>query len=178
MATAPTLPVLLAGQRPSAAYFAALNTYLEFLSDPPGACAYRDVGATVPNNTHLRLALDGEEYDRAAIHSSSAQHVMTIPVDGRWEVRAKLRFDTDAAGYRRVVVRLDSGGSITGGSFMGGDNRAAVDGAPTSLECVFTRVFSTGDELDMWAFQNSGGGLTLDTGVRKCSLEVRWLGTD
>ncbi len=178
MATAPTMPSLLAGQRPGASYFAALNAYLEFARNPPGAMAFRNVARTVPNATDDLLSMDSTDWDRNSIHSTvSNPSRMTIQTDGRYQVVGRLTFDSNSTGYRMFELRVNADGASSDGILLARDTREAVTGNVTTLEVSVSRMFVTGNRIEGFAFQNSGAGLALNFGIRKCGIEVRWLGT-
>lgn len=178
MSVAPTIPTLVAGNRPGASYYAALAAYLEFQRNPPAAMAYRDTSRNVPNATDDLLVMDAESYDRNGIHSTVTNPSrMTIQTDGRYDVLARLTFASDSAGYRMFELRLNADGSSVGGTLLTRDTQSAVNGNVTTLELNFSRLFTTGDRIEGFGFQNSGSSLALDFGIRKCGIEVRWCGT-
>jgi hypothetical protein len=173
----PELPALLAGARPSAAYYAALHTYMEFLANPPQAMAFRGIGRTVPNAVEDLLVMDDENFDTNGIHSTTTDPSrMTIKTDGRYQVIGRLTFASNSTGYRYLEMRVNADGDGDAGGLLARDVREAVSGNVTVLEVVFSRAFVTGDRIEAFGWQNSGAGLALDEGLRKCGVEIRWVG--
>lgn len=176
----PVISYVTAGARLLATYQNSIKDYLDYLLNKPGAQAYRTVAGTIPTGTWSNgIGLDAEDFDRDGMHDPATNNSrMVFQTTGRYRVTARLTFLSNATGYRQLDVWLNSAGTQGAGTFMTRDARAAVNGATTTLECNFTRNFTSGDYIEMFGFQTSGGTLGYDVGIRKVSLETIMEGTN
>lgn len=177
----PNISYVTAGTRFLASHYNSVKDYLDYLLNPPGASAYRTVAGSLPTATWSNsIGMDGEDYDRDGIHDTSTNNArMTFTTAGRYRVTARLTFEPNATGFRALEVRLNSGGSQTGGTFM---TEATATGTTasknTTLEQNWSRYFNAGDYIEMFAYQNSGATLNYVTGIRRTGIEVLMIGTN
>lgn len=173
-----SLASVVAGQRLTATYANQVKTYLDSLNNVDSCSAYRSVTGTMPNNTYMLLTMDNEDYDRNGMHNSTNQSRVSVQTDGRYQIRAQAQWQANGTGYRSIMVRKNSGGSVTGGSYCWLDNRSvATSGDVSQAGGTFTQLVVTGDYFEAFVFQNSGGGLLLDTsGFHRNSLEITYMG--
>jgi hypothetical protein len=98
---------------------------------------------------------------------------------GKWLVVASLRWATNATGYRVANIRKNSGGSASGGTYVGSDQRTAITGGSTSnLAIAVLTGINAGDYVEVFGQQASGGALALDSAgfVGAVGVYAKWLG--
>jgi hypothetical protein len=83
---------------------------------------------------------------------------VVVPVAGRYQIKSKLTFTSNATGYRRL--RLYKNGS--GGTLLASNSCSAVNGDVTTLNLNETVDLVAGDYVQVNGFQNSGGSLNVD----------------
>jgi hypothetical protein len=176
---APNLPTLVAGDRWTAARYNALRAAIEFYGTPPMVAAYRTVAGSLTSGTDTLIGLDDEDYDTDGMHSVAAGPTngrVYFVTQGRYEVVARCTFAAQSDGYRRIKVRTNSGGVVSGGGLLAEAIADAVPGDSTTVELVVQRRMVAGDYIEMFAAQNSGSGLALEVGVRKVQIAARYIG--
>ena len=178
MATVPATQTFLAGEKVTASkLIAATTTPIDFLMNPP-RCNANSSGVSLTSGTSTLVTLDAEAWDTDNMHSTAANASrITINTTGQYLVSFYARFPSNSTGYRQLNLRLNSGGSATGGSTWSTINVAAVNGSSTFVTRTLELSCVAGDHYEMFAMQNSGTTLTLDGGVRVTGMEFRWLGT-
>lgn len=178
MATFPTAASQTAGNRLRANDWNAVVAYLDALKNPPGASGYRNTALSLTSGTTTLVPLDAEDYDRDSMHSTSVNTSrIVVNTDGRFHLTARLSFAANGSGIRAVDVRKNAGGSAGGGSFVARDAGPPAGTGVTQLECNMTIQLVSGDYLEMFATQTSGGALGLDYGIRLCHLDMVFGGT-
>ncbi len=178
MATVPATQSFLAGEKVTASKLnASTKTVLDFLLNPPRVNAFSGTGIATATSTSTLVTFDNESWDTDSMHSTTTNPSrITINTSGQYLVSFYARFPPNATGYRMLNLRLNSGGSSSGGSTL---STIAIAAAPTTSTFV-TRTLeltcNSGDHYEMFATQSSGASLTLETGQRVTGMEFRWLG--
>ena len=68
------------------------------------AKVYNSVSESVPTNTQYFLSFDTELYDTCNIHNPDDNTKLTAPVDGIYDIKGNVRFDSDTNGFRVVAI--------------------------------------------------------------------------
>lgn len=180
MGTTPTINYVTAGQRNTASDRNNIKDYLDFLLNPPGCSVYRTVAGTAVNATwSAGLGMDGEDYDRDGMHDTTTNNSRVVfNTAGRYRVTARLRFASNATGARGMMTRLNAAGDAATGTLMTYTYVSAVNGQDTVLEQNWSRVFSVGDYIEMFAYQTSGGNLAYNPAIRHLGIETLMIGTN
>lgn len=176
----PSIPYVTAGGRLLATYQNLIKDYLDYLMNKPGCQAYRTVAGTLATGTWSgAVGLDGEDFDRDGMHNPvTSNSRVTFNTAGRYRVTARHSFAANGSGQRLIQVNLNSGGSQAAGTQLANGVSPGTGTGTNTVECNFTDYFGIGDYIEYFVFQNSGGTLSYDPGVRKCSLEVIMEGTN
>lgn len=125
-----------------------------------GCRAYHNVNQSVANNTYTALALNSERWDSDAFHSTASNTSrLTVPtgLGGKYLIFGHAQFESNNAGLRELVVRLN------GGTFL-----AVWDAVPNasfghSMSIATVYDLAAADYAELWAYQNSGGALNVNT---------------
>lgn len=126
----------------------------------------------IPNTAWTELSWDTEEFDDAAFHDlvTNPQR-FTAPSDGLYRVELQIGFSANASGSRAVRVLLNGAGD--GVAY---DQRPALSGAPSVVDCSRLLRLTAGDYLSGWAFQSAGGPLGLEPTVSLTWFSIVRLG--
>lgn len=144
---------------------AALDTRVDALESFSGALAYKSSVASIPSGSWTALALDQEEYDTDAFHSTvSNTDRLTVPTGvTRVRLTAQLSFASSATGARglRIVRNADST-PATGlpNLFFAGQN-----GGNALIVASAVISVSAGDYFRVQAYQDSGSALNANTPI-------------
>ncbi len=152
-----TIQTIAAGQVFTAATLQQINDNGEFLIDPP-ACSIKETTAQAVTSgaTGEALTSDEENYDNDSMHSTASNTTrITIQTAGRYNLIARVGFDTNATGARSIFVKVNGTTSYV----------LMQIGAPTTggliLTGVINLVLSASDYVECWASQTSGGDLNV-----------------
>ena len=102
-----------------------------------------------------------DTYDTDNYHSTPTNEFV-IPATGHYRIDTEVVFEGHATGRRVVDIRLnDASGDATLGNSIGKTNNSP--GHAIEYHCVATarRLFTAGDMIKIFVFQNSGGALNL-----------------
>ncbi|MGV9815471.1 hypothetical protein ACWDTQ_26615 [Streptomyces cellulosae] len=178
MATVPTLPTFLSGEKVLASKLnAATKTPFEFLLNPPRVCAYATADATPNTGQWSIVSMAGEAWDTDAMHNPSTDNSrITINTPGQYLVTIYARWAANATGFRSLNLRINSAGSATNGSTI-----TTIASSPASTTNTFvTRTMeltcNKGDHYELFTYQNSGGTLAVQSGYGVTGMEFRWVG--
>jgi hypothetical protein len=103
--------------------------------------------------------------DTDGLYDGGDPELLTIPTAGLWQVIYQFSADTDATGDRAARVLLNGSTTFTPGGTSGiilyGQVEAA-DVGPTTITLCRNFRFSSGDTIEAWGLQSSGGALTIE----------------
>ena len=151
---------------------------LKFLKNVDRARAYKSSAQTVANTSWEAVALQSEDYDTNGLHSTSTNTSrLTSQTDGWYLVTGQVQWDQDGNGYRRLSIRKND----TSSDATSGTQWARQDIQPNGSDNTFVQIFSVvylavSDHVRMFAYQNSGGGLNINTGSGSTWFAMTWLG--
>ena len=126
----------------------------------------------IPNATGTALTFNTEDYDTDGIHSTSSNTSrFTVPSGkaGYWQVSFFFNFDGNATGIRSIYV------------YKNGNFNALISTNPASTSqasnnATMTYSLIVGDYIELYAFQNSGGNLNINTPDQYGNAEFTYQG--
>lgn len=184
ISTYAAVPTLAVGDKLTAARFNSIATALNFLLNPPEVNATNTAGTSIPNNVLTLVPFASETKDTGptwdgAMHDNVTNNSRVVATTaGTYRVEARIAFAANATGRRAISVRLNSGGSGSGGTQQfaigianpgAGDLAVCKDAIEVSL--------AANDYIEVFAIQSSGGALTLDSSTNANFLNLRLLGS-
>lgn len=160
---------------------ADLDTYLSdnlsALANPDRARAYRSANLSFADSTWDVIPLGSETFDSNGLHSNSTNSSrITAQVAGPYYVCGAVRFLSNATGDRKAAIRKNSGGSSSGGTRQVGAIHRAAPGDVTEIPLATIVELGVGDYVELFAFQSSGGALSIEGGESYNWLAVCALG--
>ena len=174
MATIPTLPLFTSGPLKSGT-LNALRDGVAFWQNPPAALITGNAGQSTTSGAYLLVAFPTTSYDTDSMVTSTSR--ITIQTPGRYAIAAKLTFAANTTGIRRIMIRKNAAGSSTGGTELYTETTQAITSAgiktPVSMPAGPEFQLSAGNTIEVFAFQDSGAALTLDTPTGSIYLSVR-----
>jgi hypothetical protein len=123
-----------------------------------GCRLYNSASLTLANNTNTEVTFNSELYDTDGFHSTSTNTArITVPAGkaGYYYVYANVEYGNSATGGRETQIRKN--GAVTDAvttyqNFSGGD---------FSMQTSMLVYLAEGDYVSLYAYQNSGGNLSL-----------------
>jgi len=142
-----------------------------------GCYLYNSTNTTVSNNSYTQLTFNSEQFDTDNYHSTSSNTSrITIPSGkaGYYLLQAQVMFAgaTNTTGGRAANMQIN--GSGISYMFLPPASGSAGDGQGAQQTVV--RYLAVGDYVEMNAYQNSGGTMTLDRTVTNTFLIASYLG--
>lgn len=111
------------------------------------------------------LTFGGESYDTASMHSTSSNTSRIIaPVNGCYDLKVHVSFATSATGRRALSVRKNSAGSSSGGTQISTENVAPAPAGGASVFIATDVVLAANDYIEVFAQQDSGSPLNVNSG--------------
>ncbi len=131
---------------------------------------------SINNSTDTALTWGSEDADPWALHSTSSNTsrlTVTAPLAGVFSVRAVIEFASNATGFRRVDLRKN--GSSTPLCIT---SAGAVNGASTVVQAESMVQMVSGDYLEVFVQQSSGGALNVSATTEATTyVEAEWFGS-
>jgi hypothetical protein len=178
----PTIPVFQAGETTTlTTKLGQVSTALSFLLDPPSVAVYKLGTGSLADASWNAINFDGEIYDWAttAMHSTTTSNSRLVaPESGRYRIEVGVEFAANATGSRRINVRKNSGAVQTSGTSVKFKVVNAVAGAgnETTVDATFPVALSSGDYVEVFAHQTSGGILSVDGGAAATYMSLTFTG--
>jgi hypothetical protein len=122
----------------------------------PAFHAYQTSGQSFSSSTFTKVTFNNETFDT---NSNFASSTFTPTVAGYYQVNGNVGFVGNTVGHAMISI-YKNGGSYCQGS--GIPNNVNIGGMVTASTVVFFN--GTTDFIELYAWQNSGGALTLQTG--------------
>jgi hypothetical protein len=179
MATYPTYPTYTAAKRATATDANNFANGIKLGWSPPQCMAYRTTVGSVNSATTTLIALTAEDYDNDGMHDVAVNTSRIIAqTAGHYQIDACISWAANTTGYRGIIVRLNAAGSAAGGTLLQsnyyptpGSSQAATSWASLPYR------FNSGDYVEMFGVQNSGGALGLDiTTIYSTFMALRRIG--
>lgn len=128
----------------------------EFLISPPQCSFGHSTTQNAGDATWVTLSGNTENYDTAAMHSTSTNNSRaTIVTAGKYLFTVIAEVSAHATGHRSMRLL------VNGSTDYVLENRVAVTGAATRLNGTRTLVLAAGDYVEAQVWQNSGGTRTV-----------------
>lgn len=149
-----------------------------FLAFPVRVSAYRTADKSINDNTETLYDLDAEEYDSDGAHSTVTNNSRLIVPSGAlglYTVTAQARFASNATGVRTLQVRKNAAGSSAGGTRQAIRVQNASGGSEVTILGLTKDVelTTTGDYIEMFHRQTSGGSLNVIAGAPETFMQMR-----
>lgn len=143
-----------------------------------GTVVYKSAVQSIPNNTGTAITFDLEEDDDTGMHDTVTNNTrLSATSPGKYIACALADFVPNATGLRYIEVKKNAAGAIASGTNIGYAtmpvNSAAVD---TDLVIARRVNMVTGDYLEMFAVQTSGGSLNINSGVGITQMSLDRIG--
>jgi hypothetical protein len=127
--------------------------------------AYNDGAQAIANATASAVTFNTNVFDTSAFHNivtNTSRFV--IPVAGKYRFSFKVSFAANATGTRIAFLRkngVDDTHNIIGSAVESGGSGTLT----TTLENTITDTFNTGDYIELFIYQTSGGALNLGNAI-------------
>jgi hypothetical protein len=180
MSTLPNPTTVAVGDRNTAALHNELVSAVDYVTRQgsnffPSANVYNNSTVATTSGTYLLVPFNSESWDTPdAMHDPTTNNSRLVFTQaGLWRVDFGVRWAFNATGYRRVNVRLNSGGSQAGGtSLLFQDVATTTTTFGTAITRGFMGIFAVNDYVEVFALQNSGGNLDLSGGAGQYEVSV------
>lgn len=174
----PTITAVVAGAKIAAGVFGAqVKAGLDWLFAPPSVGLSQSVALTMTTSgTIYLLSWDTEDWDIGTMHTGSGSAV-TVPANGRYEIRAQISWAANATGVRALYLRKNAAGSSAGGTLL---LQLAHATSASGIEGVFTSKhvqLLAGETIELFGQQTSGGSLNTNGLSTNCFLQVNQVST-
>lgn len=178
MATVPTPLTGTAGTQLTASAFntGVHDPILFLMNGYPRAHVYQTTGTAISDGGTGLVTFDSEFFDNDSMHSTSSNPGRFIfTTAGLYDV--DLQVDLPSATYAstsQMIVNLNDGGSVTGGSRM---RTLGFGGAAMipHLSLRIIRLMAAGDYYSIWITQSSGASRTTVTTGSATRIVGRWI---
>jgi hypothetical protein len=118
----------------------------------PGCIVTRSTAQTgIVNLTPTAITFDTEVFDNLAMFTASSDTI-TIKRAGEYLVSGYCAIESNATGYRRLLIEQNGGGN-----YVVIDQRTAVSGDATHMTIQATLKCALNDTLKLFVDQSSGG---------------------
>ena len=138
-----------------------------------GASAYKSANQSIDSDTDTAITFNSEDYDTDAFHNTSTNTSrFTIPSGkgGKYLLSGAVSWAASSSGTFRVVKIYKNGSIFNQVVQFQGTN----DGTIQPFACVYDLIAT--DYLEVFARQNTGGGLAVQGGVQQTRAQVSYLG--
>jgi hypothetical protein len=154
-----------------------ISTALNFLLAPPRCYAYKTANGSLAHATWDALSLNAEAYDSGGIHDNASNNSRLVaPETGLYEVKGNITYDINTNGLRGLNIRKNAASVQTAGTSLIMLTPDANGTSETRVSSSVDHQMTAGDYLEIFAYQNSGGGLAVMGGTAGLSfLSIRWV---
>lgn len=176
MATVPSQNTVTVGQRVTASLWNDdVKDAVNFLASPPNAQPYASATTTLITATWGVVAFASEEADNDVMHDNATNNSRVVAkTAGSYLVATACTITNSATGIRRFQLRKNAAGAVGSGTAILGPVTDANPTAGTSVCLTGSRLVSlaANDYLEMFAYQSSGGNLTVAAGAELTFLHM------
>ena len=153
-----------------------ISENLRFLHTKDKVHAYRAANEAIANTTWELLNWTDESYDNNTMHDNATNNGrLSCKSDGLYLVEFKINWDSNTTGVRKVMMRLNSGGSDAGGTHLGTWIEDGIASNQTTVHGGRGVVMSTGgtnDYVEFFGYQDSGGSLDIIAGANTSFVQM------
>lgn len=187
------------GETVTAAAWTTISTNLRELKDREHVHCYHSQDEEIKDSEWEVLRWDSDVLDNQGMHENFRTKQYGSPAssskfgsrDGRWPdtsskrsarvtagddacylVIFKVQFAADATGNRKVMVRKNSNETPGAGHPVGTWMVDATSSGPTNVWAEVPVMLERGDHIEIFAYQSSGGLLTVNAGKDTTFLQV------
>lgn len=140
----------------------------------PAARAHLSAAAqSIPNDTYTIVNFDADLFDTASVHDEvAAQDKMTAPTSGIYQVSAGVAWDASGTGVRELTLMSDAGIFDTQVAAV---SASGLSGTTTYQNVTTTVALDAGEDVWVYALQNSGAPLDLLSSSSNTWFEMHWI---
>lgn len=143
------MPTFSAGAKLRASDLQTVNDTAALALAPPQAIVTRSTAQTgIVTGTPTAITFDTEEFDNLAMFTASSSTI-TIKRAGNYLIEAYAAIESNATGYRRLLLYKNGSGLII-------DQRPAVSGDATHMTASGMYVCALNDTLQLYIEHSSG----------------------
>lgn len=124
---------------------------------------YHNTTQALVDSVAASLSMNSEDFDVTTMHDTAVNNTrVTIPAggDGKYCLIGQVAFAANATGVRSAFFKKNGATSLNSPSYSG--NASAVVALTTAIVSLVA-----GDYIELWAVQNSGGGLNVGNATRE-----------
>lgn len=163
----PSPRTFVVGETETGSYFNSLRDALNFLLNPPAATLVQIATASLTTATWTAIGFDSSTFDNYGGHSNSVNNSRyTVQAAGKYLVSGAAAFAANNTGTRGAKV--EKNGSVVPGPYTLGPT--ASGRAMSASMSSFIIPCSVGDYLELFGFQDSGGGLSTTSTIDQASF--------
>jgi hypothetical protein len=161
---------------PTVADWNSHTDWIKVAIDPPRCAVYQTAGTSLTTATQTLVAWDAETYDSDALHSvvSNTSRLSAVGT-GLYDFRCSLSFTSNATGLRQLMVRKNAAGATGGGTQVWIGTFSALAINSNAVTVALDVQLTSGDYLEVFAYQSSGGSLSLQSGASVTFASMRWV---
>lgn len=179
IATIPVYITFVAGTvLPAATLNSQIRDAGNFQLAKPYCNAYNSAGVACTTNVLTLVPLDTELEDNDNMHSTGTNPSRIIfQTTGLFDIDAAADWPSNATGNRQLTLRLNSGGTSGGGTFIAQRDATPNASGATSVYPVLSikyRAVNVGDYVELFIRQVSGGSLTAPGGINALFVSALW----
>ena len=127
----------------------------------PAVRAYHNAAQSLTNNAFTTLAFNSTRFDQGtatAQHDNSTNNSrLTCRHTGIYQITGQVEFASNSTGQRAIALHLN------GSTYIDQVEQGAVSGDVTIMNITTLYSLTSGDYVELQAFQNRGGSLNADS---------------
>jgi hypothetical protein len=184
MGTIPTITTFVAGTELTAAMLNEVKAASDFWALTPRCYAYASGAQSLASGVYTAIAFDSEIYDIVQSGDSPSHDAATnntrlyVRTSGKYEITGQVYFATNATGSRSADLRLNAAGNPAGGTRIALNQQTALSGVGSPATApVIEYPLVTGDYVEIFGMQNSGGALNTAGGSGLTLLRMKLTGS-
>lgn len=152
----------------TAALMNAVSSILNWLLAPDSARVQQNSAQSIPNATYTAVTFDTAILNTAGMWNSGSNTRLTAQTAGTYRIGGAVVFPSTPTGFRAVSIYVN-------GSSIINTIIPAVSGAGTAVPIpAFETHLNVGDYVQIFAYQNSGGALSLLT-TPMTTVSATWI---
>jgi hypothetical protein len=166
------------GDTLTAAQMNVISDDLKFLKNVDRVRVYQSASQSVADQAWEHITFDSEDYDSGGLHSTSSNtDRLVAQVDGWYQVKGQVTWESNATGRRDIQIRKnDTSSDATAGTRWARVNTTAVGSDETMMQIVADVYLGVNDYVGLYVWQNSTGGLEAKAGSAVTWFSMTWSG--
>lgn len=152
----------------------AMGKAVQDFANPARVVLRQTIAQSLGNGAFTGLKWDVEDFDNAVWHDAATDTRSTVPYDGWYQISGTVGFSANASGIRAAQWRVN-GSDLTSGQTK--VQTITTVGVAVLLPArTLDVVLTTGQYVELFAFQDSGGALnTSVVAVEQSNMQIRLL---